>query len=50
MNNIIATQITETVTSMEVAQMVNKEHSKLIRDIRRYCKQINEANIGLVDE
>lgn len=50
MNNIIAIQITETVTSMEVAQMVNKEHSKLIRDIRRYCKQINEANIGLVDE
>lgn len=56
MNNIITTNKTETITSMEVAQMVGKEHSKLLRDIRRYCNQIrkineesNEAQIGLVD-
>lgn len=49
MNNIIATQKIETVTSMEVAEMVNKEHGHLMRDIRRYIKQLNEAKIGLVD-
>lgn len=49
MNNIITTQNLETVTSIEVAEMVNKEHSKLMRDIRRYITQLNEAKIGLVD-
>ena len=49
MNNIITTQKIETLTSMEVAEMVNKEHSHLMRDIRRYIKQLNEAKIGLVD-
>lgn len=38
-----------TITSMEVAQMVEKEHSKLLRDIRRYSEQLNEAKIGLGD-
>ena len=37
---------TETLTSMEVAEMVNKEHSKFMRDIRRYIKQLGEAKIG----
>lgn len=49
MNNDIATQKSETLTSIEVAEMVNKEHSHLMRDIRRYIKQLNEAKIGLVD-
>lgn len=35
MNSIITNKI-ETVTSMEVTQMVNKEHKYLLRDIRRY--------------
>lgn len=48
MNNIIANKI-ETVTSMEVSNMIGKEHSKLLRDIRRYIKQFNESNIGFVD-
>lgn len=39
----------QTVTSMEVAQMVDKEHSKLMRDIRRYIKQLGEAKIGYSD-
>ena len=43
-------QLEQTLTSMEVAGMVGKEHSKLIRDIRRYTEQIGQANIGLSDE
>lgn len=46
MNNIITTNTNETIPSTEVAQMVNKEHSKLIRDIRRYINQLGEAKIG----
>lgn len=44
MNNIITTNTDETITSMEVAQMVNKEHKKLLRDIRRYSNQIRKIN------
>lgn len=39
----------QTITSMEVAEMVRKDHSKLLRDIRVYSEQLNEAKIGLVD-
>lgn len=35
---------TETITSMEVAQMIDKEHKDLMRDIRRYINQINKIN------
>ena len=41
-----------TVISIEVAQMVNKEHRFLLRDIRRYINQMNKSNeskIGLVN-
>lgn len=38
-----------TLTSNEVAEMVGKEHSKLIRDIRTYVRYLNEAKIGSVD-
>lgn len=38
-----------TLTSMEVAEMVEKEHSKLLRDIRRYIDQMNQSNLGFVD-
>lgn len=48
MNNITTNKI-ETVTSMEVAKMVDKEHNKFMRDIRRYINQLNEAKIRLVD-
>lgn len=41
--------IEQTLDSREVAEMVEKDHSKLIRDIRRYKEQFNQANIGLVD-
>lgn len=35
--------------SREVSSMVDKDHSKLLRDIRGYCKYLNEANFGVVD-
>ena len=49
MNNIITNQKSETVTSMEVAEMICKEHNKLMRDIRRYINQLGEAKIGHSD-
>lgn len=30
--------IEQKITSMEVAEMVGKDHSKLLRDIRRYLE------------
>ena len=45
MNNIITTTDSETITSMEVAQMIEKEHKYLLRDIRRYLNQIDKINI-----
>ena len=49
MDNIITTQRLETVTSMEIAEMINKEHNKLTRDIRRYINQLGDAKIGHSD-
>lgn len=42
-------KIEQTLDSREVAEMVEKEHSKLLRDIHRYEKQFAEAKIGLGD-
>lgn len=42
-------QIENTLDSREVAAMVEKEHAKLLRDIKRYAKQLDEAKIGLVE-
>lgn len=39
----------QTLDSTEIADMIEKEHSKLLRDIRRYVEQFNEAKIGFVD-
>lgn len=38
-----------TLTSMEVAEMVEKKHSDLLKDIRRYTKQLAEGKIPLGD-
>ena len=38
--------IEQTLDSREVAGMVDKEHSKLLKDIRRYIEQFTEAKIG----
>lgn len=42
-------EIEQTLDSREVAEMVGKEHKELLRDIRRYCKQLGESNIALTD-
>ena len=47
MNEII--EKTNIITSMEVAEMIGKDHSKLLRDIRNYAAQLSEAKIGLGD-
>lgn len=38
-----------TLTSMEVAQMVGKEHYDLLKDIRRYSSQLGEGKISVSD-
>lgn len=43
------TEYIPTLDSREVAEMVEKEHSKLLRDVKRYIKYFNEANFGLVE-
>ena len=40
---------TQMITSLEVAEMVEKEHSEMLKDIRRYIEQFNEGNIPLVE-
>lgn len=41
--------IEQTLDSHEVAEMVGKEHSKLLRDIRNYIENLNQSKIGFVD-
>lgn len=42
-------QIEQTISSIEVAEMVEKKHADLMRDIRRYAEQLAESNIALGD-
>ena len=37
--------IEQKLTSMEVAEMVEKQHNELLKDMRRYVKQLGEGNI-----
>ncbi|MCM1245995.1 MAG: Rha family transcriptional regulator [Roseburia sp.] len=39
----------QTLDSREVAEMVEKDHAMLLRDLRRYIKQFNECNLAVVD-
>lgn len=39
-------ELERTLTSNEVAEMIGKEHSKLMRDIRTYIGYLSEAKIG----
>lgn len=45
MNELIRTAI----TSLEVAEMVEKKHYDLLKDIRRYCEQLVEGKIPFND-
>lgn len=42
-------QIEQTITSLEVAEMVEKDHNKLLRDIRNYIEQLGQSKIGHTD-
>lgn len=42
-------KIEQTIDSIEVAEMVGKEHKNVLADVRRYIKQFNELNIQPVD-
>lgn len=42
-------EIEQTISSIEVAEMVGKEHNKLLRDIRTYIEQLAESKIGQGD-
>lgn len=42
-------EIEQTISSVEVAEMVEKKHADLMRDIRRYAEQLAESNIALGD-
>ena len=47
MNNIQTLNKSAAIDSREVAFMVEKDHSKLLRDIRTYADYLAEANFGL---
>lgn len=47
MNEITINNVT--ISSLEVAEMVGKEHKDLLRDIRRYVEQLGESKIALTD-
>lgn len=42
-------QLQQTITSLEVAEMIGKNHWDLLRDIRRYVAQFNGSNLASVD-
>lgn len=42
-------KIEQTLTSMEVSEMVEKAHNELLKDIRRYYKQLGEGKIPQSD-
>lgn len=42
-------ELEQTLDSREVAEMVKKDHSKLLRDIRTYIEHLVEAKIGFND-
>lgn len=42
-------RIEQTLSSLEVAEMVGKRHDHLIRDIKKYLEHFNETKVGGVD-
>ncbi|WP_407372359.1 phage antirepressor KilAC domain-containing protein [Carnobacterium sp.] len=49
MNHLNSISSKMTIDSREAAEMVGKEHGKLLRDIRTYVEYLAEAKIGLGD-
>lgn len=46
MDSKVTINTNKTITSMEVAEMVGKEHNMLLRDIRRYIEQLGQSKIA----
>ena len=42
-------ELEKRLDSREVAEMVGKKHSELLKDVRRYVEQLNEVNLPRVD-
>lgn len=42
-------QVQKMLDSREVAEMIGKEHSMLLRDLRRYEQQLGECNLAVTD-
>ncbi len=42
-------EVRQTLTSLEVAEMVGKQHNDLLKDIRRYIKQLGQGEISQSD-
>ncbi len=49
MDNLITMNREQTITSLEVAEMVEKQHNELMKDIRRYCEQLSLGKIPQSD-
>jgi Rha family phage regulatory protein len=49
MNNLITKETLQTIDSREVAEMVDKQHKELLRDIRNYSGYLAESNLALGD-
>lgn len=49
MNNIITTN-SQKITSMEVSQIIEKDHTKLLRDIHRYINQIEKITETKIEQ
>lgn len=47
--NKVSKLVKTTLTSIEVAQMVEKRHADLLKDIRRYVEQLGEGKISQSD-
>lgn len=43
------TRIEQTISSIEVAEMVGKLHKNIVRDIRKYIGEMNELKIEPVE-
>lgn len=42
-------RIEKTLSSLEVAEMISKDHKNLLRDIKRYCNQLGQLNFELTE-
>ncbi len=45
MNKLATMSKESTISSLEVAEMIEKQHNELLKDIRRYVEQLGEGKI-----